>query len=481
MLLLLGRSHRHRRGPLWRALCSGARPPASPPPLPSMSSIVRARRTAEAHELALHVARERRRADERRRFGLPLFEFVLGGALAAGWWAWTFSEEVDASLARLLPEPLPPPPAIPPLVASLVHGRWDEAGEGARSAPSAWRRRRRLFVYGRPWEAAEVRCAECRRSLARADEPCFLDLDAASGAEVLLCGQHYAARHCAQCAVCGGAFSAGDAPVLLQSGDAMCVAHVHERPCYSCGRPLGRADAARRPLCTQCRSEAVVSAESARSLLAEHKAWFRALGLDFGRWQPAELRLVDAPPRTGQIDAGGHLEGLTIRSGPDGARAQRRGVGLGGGSARADAPPPDETAGRSVRRIELLHGLPRVHAGQVLAHELAHAWLWLQGVPPLERRTEEGVCELLAYLWLLSEDARLEAATRRGLGASGAASADDGTRRREVLQRIRVMELNQRAGGVYGGGFRDALQAAERYGLRAVLAHVREHGQLPKP
>ena len=46
--------------------------------------------------------------------------------------------------------------------------------------------------------------------------------------------------------------------------------------------------------------------------------------------------------------------------------------------------------------------LSAMHAAQVLAHEYMHCWLWLQGFPPLEHRLEEGLCELVSYLFLLS-------------------------------------------------------------------------------
>ena len=107
--------------------------------------------------------------------------------------------------------------------------------------------------------------------------------------------------------------------------------------------------------------------------------------------------------------------------------------------------------------ISLLHGLPRAHAAQVLVHELAHAWLWLQDFPAeMDRHAEEGLCELFAYHWLLSEEAREGGAE---VDARGGGLGAHSPRRRELLQRIRVMELN--SDRTYGGGFRQALRAAE--------------------
>ena len=61
-----------------------------------------------------------------------------------------------------------------------------------------------------------------------------------------------------------------------------------------------------------------------------------------------------------------------------------------GTTRKALRPPP---VMRGVEAITLRPGLTCIHAAQVLAHEYTHAWLWLQGFPPLELRVEEGLCE----------------------------------------------------------------------------------------
>jgi hypothetical protein len=408
--------------------------------LTTLSQIVRARTRADAVDVAARLARSHRRANEEKRFGAPLFEATLAGALAAlafGYVAFDWVSE----LTCFAPRPIRGE-SLPARVRELLHG----------PAAAASRPEERVYVYGRPWARAELKCAQCRQGSLRAGEACFLgaSTDGSHAADSLLCAQHYAQAHCAKCSLCAAPFdSAADQPaVLLQTGEAFCASHRHERPCYSCARPLGRADAAARPLCTACRAGAILSEEAAVELLRELKGWFATAGLDFGRWEPRRLRLVDEPPgAAGSAD--GHLEGLTLRS---------HGAG----------------ATRLVPAIHILHGLPRAHAAQVLVHELAHAWLWLQDFPAeMERHTEEGLCELFAYLWLLSEEARETDAGldgERGLGAHS-------PRRRELLQRIRVMELN--SDRTYGRGFRQALRAAESRGLLPTLEYARAHGRLP--
>ncbi|KAJ1636572.1 hypothetical protein T492DRAFT_958753 [Pavlovales sp. CCMP2436] len=397
----------------------------------SMREIVLTRRRAAG--VAIHDAHQRRRQQERKSFGATTFELLLGGGLAVGAYAYAASNSLDAP-GLLAPRPKHGRP-LPPRVQLIVHG---SAGGGSTAGG--------VSVYGRRWARVDVKCAMCRRSLLRRGEPCFLHSEpgeAGQGQEVLLCAQHYATAHCQNCALCAVRFEpAGELPLLLPTGEAFCQSCT-TRPCYSCARPIGRADAAARPLCGTCRASAVVSERAALELLRELKGWFLDIGLDFGRWEPGQLRLVSSV-------ASAHLEGLTHRSS----------LGRGGAGPA-----------RTVPAIDLLHGLPRHHAAQVLAHEMAHAWLWLQHFPePLDKKTEEGVCELFAYLWLLCEEAAQEAAAPAGADALTPS-------RRQLLQRIRVMEL--RGDHAYGDGFREALAASERHGLALTLASVRTTGRLP--
>lgn len=120
---------------------------------------------------------------------------------------------------------------------------------------------------------------------------------------------------------------------------------------------------------------------------------------------------------------------------------------------------------RGVEAITVRPGLTAIHAAQVLAHEYMHCWLWLQGFPRLGRRLEEGLCELISYLYLLS-------CLRQPIGGSALARDEEGLR-----QQIVAIESN--AHPDYGGGFRDAAAALRGRQLHQLLSFVREHGRLP--
>ncbi|MCD7445772.1 hypothetical protein HAX54_000010 [Datura stramonium] len=52
---------------------------------------------------------------------------------------------------------------------------------------------------------------------------------------------------------------------------------------------------------------------------------------------------------------------------------------------------------------EILHEIPVLLTGAILAHELMHAWLRLKGYRNLSPEIEEGICQVLSHMWLESE------------------------------------------------------------------------------
>ena len=64
--------------------------------------------------------------------------------------------------------------------------------------------------------------------------------------------------------------------------------------------------------------------------------------------------------------------------------------------------------GAQVTAILVLFGLPWLLTGSILAHELMHAWLRLSGLTGLSLDVEEGLCQLLALLWLEQQPAQPE-------------------------------------------------------------------------
>ncbi|XP_074308199.1 protein DA1-related 2 isoform X2 [Silene latifolia] len=136
-----------------------------------------------------------------------------------------------------------------------------------------------------------------------------------------------------------------------------------------------------------------------------------------------------------------------------------------------------------VTAILVLYGLPRLLTGAILAHELMHGWLRLKGYRNLSPEVEEGICQVLSYMWLESEvipGFRGMASTSTATSSSNSSSKKGRTS--EVEKKLGEFFLHQiahDASPAYGGGFRAANAAVNKYGLRRTLDHIRYTGSFP--
>ncbi|KAK4794626.1 hypothetical protein SAY86_012620 [Trapa natans] len=126
-----------------------------------------------------------------------------------------------------------------------------------------------------------------------------------------------------------------------------------------------------------------------------------------------------------------------------------------------------------VTGILVLYGLPRLLTGTIVAHEMMHAWLRLRGYPSLRPDVEEGICQVLAHLWLESElnRSRLIASSKGGKA-----------QRSQFDQKLGDFFKHQPeldTSPVYGEGFRAGWQAVRKHGLNRTLDHISVTGNFP--
>ncbi|CAO2817142.1 unnamed protein product [Amaranthus hypochondriacus] len=138
-----------------------------------------------------------------------------------------------------------------------------------------------------------------------------------------------------------------------------------------------------------------------------------------------------------------------------------------------------------VTAILVLYGLPRLLTGAILAHELMHGWLRLKGYRNLSPDVEEGICQVLSYMWLESEvmpNFRNMASTSTSTASSSYSTTSKKGRTSQVEKKLGEFFLHQiahDASPAYGGGFRSANAAVNKYGLRRTLDHIRLTGSFP--
>ncbi|OIW20988.1 hypothetical protein TanjilG_26782 [Lupinus angustifolius] len=142
-----------------------------------------------------------------------------------------------------------------------------------------------------------------------------------------------------------------------------------------------------------------------------------------------------------------------------------------------------------VTAILVLYGLPRLLTGSILAHEMMHAWLRLKGYGNLRPEIEEGICQVLAHMWLDSEIYSVsgnEAASSSSSSSSSSPSASSTSSKKgkrsdfeKKLGEFFKHQIEADSSSAYGDGFRQGNQAVLKYGLRSTLDHIRMTGTFP--
>ncbi|KAJ4715024.1 Protein DA1-related 1 [Melia azedarach] len=152
---------------------------------------------------------------------------------------------------------------------------------------------------------------------------------------------------------------------------------------------------------------------------------------------------------------------------------------------------------RLIRRCEvtailILYGLPRLLTGSILAHEMMHAWLRLKGYPNLTPEVEEGICQVLAHMWLESEiysgsgsdvasSSSSSASSSSSSPSSSSTSSKKGKRSdfEKDLGKFFKHQIESDSSSAYGDGFREGNKAVNKYGLRRTLDHIQMTGSFP--
>ncbi|GFY93996.1 LIM domain-containing protein [Actinidia rufa] len=131
----------------------------------------------------------------------------------------------------------------------------------------------------------------------------------------------------------------------------------------------------------------------------------------------------------------------------------------------------------------------RLLTGSILAHEMMHAWLRLKGYRNLSPEVEEGICQVLAHMWLDSEIvagsgstvASTSSSSPSSSSSSGSTSSKKGKRSQfeKKLGEFFKHQIESDTSAAYGEGFRAGNQAMLKYDLRRTLDHIRLTGSFP--
>ncbi|XP_019095369.1 PREDICTED: protein DA1-related 3-like isoform X1 [Camelina sativa] len=143
-----------------------------------------------------------------------------------------------------------------------------------------------------------------------------------------------------------------------------------------------------------------------------------------------------------------------------------------------------------VTAILILYGLPRVLTGYILAHEMMHAWLRLNGYKKLNNVLEEGLCQVLGHLWLepqkyATPDVVVVAAADASTASSSSSSSRNPTaittsKKRapsgyeKKLVEFFKYQIETDESPVYGEGFKkvNKMMASNNYNLEDTLKKI---------
>ncbi|VYS71620.1 unnamed protein product [Arabidopsis thaliana] len=135
-----------------------------------------------------------------------------------------------------------------------------------------------------------------------------------------------------------------------------------------------------------------------------------------------------------------------------------------------------------VTAILILYGLPRLLTGYILAHEMMHAYLRLNGHRNLNNILEEGICQVLGHLWLESQTYATADTTADAASASSSSSrtppAASASKKGEwsdfdkKLVEFCKNQIETDESPVYGLGFRTVNEMVTNSSLQETLKEI---------
>ncbi|CAN1224907.1 Protein DA1-related 1 [Linum grandiflorum] len=318
----------------------------------------------------------------------------------------------------------------------------------------------------------------------------------------------YKERHHPKCDVCNNFIPTNSAglieyrahPFWLQK---YCPSHERDGTprCCSCERMESRdtkylsLDDGRK-LCLECLDSAIMDTHECQPLYFEIREFYE--GLNMKVEQDVPLLLVERPALNeameGEKNGHHHLpetRGLCLSEEQTITTVFRR-PRIGPGYRFVDIRTEPYRLSRicEVTAILILFGLPRLLTGSILAHELMHAWLRLQGFSNLSPEVEEGICQVLAHMWLDSEIYSSPASSSSSSSASSSSSSPSSSsstsskkgKRSDFEKKLGEFfrhQIESDTSEAYGEGFRIGNKSVQKFGLKRTLDHIRITGTFP--
>ncbi|KAI9165924.1 hypothetical protein LWI28_022914 [Acer negundo] len=249
-----------------------------------------------------------------------------------------------------------------------------------------------------------------------------------------------------------------------------------------------------RKLCLECLDSAIMDTHECQPLYLEIQDFYEGLNMKVEQQVPLLLVERSALNDAMEGEKNGHhhlpeTRGLCLSEEQTITTVSRR-PKIGAGYRFIDMITEPR---RLIRRCEvtailILFGLPRLLTGSILAHEMMHAWLRLKGYPNLKPEVEEGICQVMAHMWLDSEmysGSGSNAASSSSASASSSSSSTTSSKKgkrsdfEKELGKFFKHQIEADTSSAYGDGFREGIKAVNQFGLRRTLDHIGLTGCFP--
>ncbi|XP_030462526.1 protein DA1-related 1-like isoform X1 [Syzygium oleosum] len=251
-----------------------------------------------------------------------------------------------------------------------------------------------------------------------------------------------------------------------------------------------------RKLCLECLDSAIMDTNECQPLYLEIREFYEGLNMKVEQQIPMLLveRQALNEAREGEKSGNHHMpetRGLCLSEEQCVTTIMRRPrFGSGNRIIEMRTEPHRLVRQCEVTAILILYGLPRLLTGSILAHEMMHAWLRLKGYPSLRPEVEEGICQVLAHMWLDSEiysSSGSDVASSSSSSSSPSSSSSTSTSSKKGLRsdfekklgEFVKYQIESDSSAAYGDGFRLGNQAVLKYGLRSTLDHIGITGSFP--
>jgi len=133
-----------------------------------------------------------------------------------------------------------------------------------------------------------------------------------------------------------------------------------------------------------------------------------------------------------------------------------------------------------VEKVFLLQNLPTLFAAVVLAHELGHCLICKEGIS-LPKKEEEGLCELLAFIWI--NEMEFELTNQKDLEENNLKRTKYSEFVRQFTSKdlkSQIKRIVENKSLIYGNGFREALESLIRgWSLTNMVKFATKYGRFP--